>query len=87
MKNTVKAGNVQIKGFVFPHDWDRHGNVVQFSLLTDEFDRYIIAENKEGGELQKLIDRQIRAEGTIVGEDLFGNKILLLTGFNLINER
>lgn len=72
----MREQEITITGFVVPVDWDKHGTVLVIALVTNSFEKYIVANEVRESGLMGVIDERIRASGRIVGEDAVGNKIL-----------
>ena len=76
--------HITITGFVVPVDWDEHGTVVVISIVTNSFEKYILADDKKGKELVNFIDEEVRVEGVVTGEDLAGNKIIEIMNYKVL---
>ncbi|KAA3661640.1 MAG: hypothetical protein DWQ10_04120 [Calditrichaeota bacterium] len=81
----MKGTNVTITGIVIPADWDKHGNVVAMTIVTNSFEKYLVTNDAINSKLACLVDKQVSAKGLIAGEDLFGNKILEVHEFKVCN--
>lgn len=78
---------VAIAGFVIPTDWDKHGTVVAVSVVTDSFEKYVVADTVKGAELFGCLrDEKVEVEGIVTGEDLMGNKIIEITKYEVIKQ-
>jgi hypothetical protein len=86
MKNK-RSKRVTITGFIIPNEWDKRGNVVVPAIVTDDFEKYIIADNAIARELIKLIDEEVKVDGTIKGEDVAGNHVLKIFKYETLNNK
>lgn len=84
MKGVSKNVSIKIIGKVKVNDYDKGGNVVQVSLETEDFEKYIIGDNNKGKELLKLIDKKVKVNGYIRGEYYDGSEILFVESYEII---
>jgi hypothetical protein len=84
MKKVRNPAQIKITGYIIPIDWDKSGYVVQVSIETEDFDRYIVADNLSGRALFNYIDKKVEVLGHIIGEGLNGNEILSVNDFNIL---
>lgn len=66
---------IEINGVVIPTQWDKRGNIIQVAIQSDSFERYLV-DGEYTDELMRNIDHNIQINGTIIGEDLVGHKII-----------
>ena len=85
MKGEKSNNQVKVVGYITSSDWDKHGNVIEITLETENFEKYLIADNEKGMELLDLIDETVKASGKITGEDINGNKILEVKKYEILN--
>ena len=62
----------------------RSDNVVQVSIETKDFEKYIIAENQTGRQLFDYIDDMVAVRGYIVGEYFDGSEIFFLESYEIL---
>ena len=72
-------------GYIMSAEKDKRGNTIQVALETDNFDRFIIAENKVSRELNDFLFKKVKVKGYISGEQLNGNEIFFITHYKIIN--
>ena len=66
-----------VTGILNPIHWDRHGNIKQFSIYTDEEEDIIIEGYLDKRKLEKLLNKRVLAKGQIrTNED--GEKFIKL---------
>ena len=85
MKKNSNNHHVKVVGYITSSDWDKRGNVVEVTLETEDFEKYVIADSEKGVELINFIDENIKAYGQITGEDIYGNKILVVSKYEILN--
>ena len=69
--------HIRIKGIVFPIEWDRRGNIIQVAIRSEDFETFII-DIATNSDMLNSIDQVVEVEALIVGEDVFGQKIIRL---------
>ena len=72
-----------IDGYIIPKNWDKSGNVVQVVIETDEFERYIVAENDQSRDLLNFINQRVRIKCHLTGEHFDGNQVIFVTEVQL----
>ncbi|MDZ7263613.1 MAG: hypothetical protein ONB16_03450 [candidate division KSB1 bacterium] len=81
----MKIGShIKIAGVVAPKERDKRGNLIQVSIDTDRFERYIIADDAMGQELFDYLNADVEIEGRVVGEDIDGYKVISVMRYKLI---
>ncbi len=68
---------IRIKGIVIPIDWDRRGNIIQVAIRSEDFETFIV-DIAENSDMLSNIDQVVEVDAIIVGEDVFGQKIIRL---------
>lgn len=81
-----KNRQITITGIIVSSDFDKRGNVIEVAIETETFGRYIVADNNKGQELLNLIDKEVRAIGSISGEDIYGNSIIVISKYDLVRQ-
>lgn len=84
MKAVGKNVSTKIIGKINANDYDKGGNVVQVSIETENFEKYIIGDKNKGKELLKLIDKIVKVNGYIGGEYYDGSEILYVKNYKII---
>jgi len=84
MPKRMKSPQVKINGFIASKDRDQRGNLVQVSIETDKFERYIVNDDDRGRELFDFINQDIEVRGRVIGEDIDGNKIISISKYKMI---
>jgi hypothetical protein len=74
----MRSDQITITGYVIPVDWDKRGAVLGLSIVTDTFEKYIIADESSILELLGYMDRKVSCEAQILCNDSLGNKIIKL---------
>ncbi len=69
--------SLRIKGIVIPVEWDRRGAIIQVAIRSDDFETFIL-DGAENSELLNRIDQVVEVDAIVVGEDVFGQKIIRL---------
>jgi len=85
MKTEKVKSKVKVIGYITSSDWDKHGNTVEVTIETEDFDKFVIADNEKGTELLDYIDESVKVYGEITGEDIYGNKILTVSRYEILN--
>jgi hypothetical protein len=75
MSNNLNNEIFLIKGVMIPTQWDKRGQIIQVALQTDSFEKYIIDEDANP-EYLKWLDKHVRVQAQLLGEDLVGCKII-----------
>lgn len=75
MSSNLKNEIFIIKGVMIPTQWDKRGQIIQVALQTDSFEKYIIDEDANS-EYLKWLDKHVRVQAQLLGEDLVGCKII-----------
>lgn len=84
MKEPEDRNQVKITGYVTSTDWDKRGNVVQVTIETEDFERYVVAENKIGRELIDFINVKVKVNGFIAGQYLDGSDVIFIKNYEII---
>ncbi len=84
MKKPEKRNQIKITGYVTSTDRDKRGNVVQVSIETEDFVRYVIAENQVGRKLFDFINKKVKVNGFIGGQNLDGREIIFINNYEVI---
>jgi len=58
------------------------GTISQEGILADDGQVYAVAENDKGNELMELVDKKVKATGTV--EEREGKKVITVTAFEVI---
>ena len=69
---------------VRPKEKDKSDRVVQVSIETKDFEKYIVAENNMGRELFDYIDEMVTVRGYIVGEYFDGSEIFFVESYEIL---
>lgn len=77
--------SMEINGFVLVSDYDRRGNIVELMIETDYFDKYIIAPDDMGRQLWTSLNRKMRLNGVVTGENLRGRKVFRVESYELLD--
>jgi hypothetical protein len=77
---------IEISGVLIPTQWDRRGNIVQVAIQTNTFERYFI-ETEQDTDMATFIDQSVLAHGSIVGEDVVGQKIIKIVKIETIKNK
>jgi hypothetical protein len=81
----AKIGSrIKIAGVIAPRERDPRGNLIQVSIDTDRFERYIIADDAKGRELLNYLNADVEIEGSVIGEDIDGYKLVSVMRYQLI---
>ncbi len=81
----AKIGSrIKIAGVIAPRERDTRGNLIQVSIDTDRFERYIIADDAKGRELLNYLNADVEIEGSVIGEDIDGYKLVSVMRYQLI---
>ena len=80
MQTANSTDTIEIRGVVIPAQWDRRGNIIQVAVQTDSFEKYLI-EGEKDAELMKRVDQTLHIRGKIIGEDVVGQKIILVSDY------
>lgn len=72
------TNTIEISGVLIPAQWDKRGNMIQMAIQTNTFERYLV-EIEHDAEILQFVDQSVRANGSIVGEDVVGQRIIKIT--------
>lgn len=75
-----------IIGYVTSTSWDKRGNILEICIETEDFQKYPVIPEGKGRELFDFIDVKIQIWGDVKGEDIHGNKVIAITGYEVIKE-
>ena len=78
-----KRNQIKITGYVTSTDRDKRGNVVQVAIETEDFEKYIVAENKVGRKLFDFINKKVKVNGFIAGQYLNGREIIFINNYEV----
>ncbi|MBC8180096.1 hypothetical protein H8E88_03130 [candidate division KSB1 bacterium] len=84
MKKPENRNHVKITGYVTSTDRDKQGNVVQVAIETEDFVRYVIAENQVARKLFDFINKKVKVNGFISGQYLDGREIIFINNYEVI---
>ena len=83
MQTANSTDTIEIRGVVIPAQWDRRGNIIQVAVQTDSFEKYLV-EGQKDAELMKRVDQTLSIRGKIIGEDVVGQKIILVSDYETL---
>lgn len=84
MPKTTIGSYMKIAGVIAARERDKRGNLIQVSIDTDRFERYIIADDAKGRELLNYLNNDVEIEGKVIGEDIDGYKLISVVHYKLI---
>ena len=64
-------------------EWDKKGNVIAVAISTINEEEYVIENNTQGGEMLKLIQKEVEVRGE-VKEDEAGKKRVVVQHYKVI---
>jgi hypothetical protein len=85
MKKKMKATEQTLKGYVVATEWDKHDNVIEVSVQTDDNDYRVDDSNALGRELFDSLDQEIEVTG-VIRQDRHGTNIITVTDFEQLEE-
>ena len=85
MKKPENKNRVHITGYVTSTDRDKQGNVIQVSIETEDFEKYVVAENKAERKLLDFINKKVKVNGFIAGQYLDGREVIVIKKYEIIN--
>jgi hypothetical protein len=85
MLDIKNARPLAICGTVLPNERDKSGNIVQVCIETENFKRYIVADDSIGRELLNCLNSKVKVIGLIAGEYFDSSEIVFVTKYQVIN--
>ena len=85
-KNCSSKPNININGLVIAMERDKGDHVLQVAIINDQFEKFIVSENGISEQLLTLTEKYVQSECSLVGEDLFGNKIVNVYKYKLVQK-
>ena len=76
----------EITGVILATDFDRHGQILEIALETDDFQKYIIHPDIKGKSLIENILNRVFIQGVILGRNEEGNSILQVRNYEILEE-
>lgn len=76
------AVEVSITGTVYADEWDDKDNLIAVVIETADGDVYNVSDHGKGKELLKLVDKNVRATGTV--EETDGEKIITVMAYEVM---
>jgi len=58
------------------------GKITDEGIVADDGQVYAVAENDKGDEMMELVDKKVKATGTVAEKD--GEKVITVTAFEVI---
>jgi outer membrane usher protein FimD/PapC len=58
------------------------GTISEEGIVADDGQVYAVAENEKGEEMMELVDKKVKATGTVEEQD--GKKVITVTAFEVI---
>lgn len=77
---------IEITGVILATDFDRHGQILEIALETDDFQKYIIHPDIKGKSLIENILNRVIIQGVISGRNEEGNYILQVRNYEILEE-
>lgn len=74
-----------ITGIVIPEDWDENDNVIRVAIKAPDYVEYVVERNSKGKELLALVDKKVKATGTI-RERVHGDMIISVKRYEQTKE-
>lgn len=85
MKRKIKAIEETLRGYVVATEWDKHDNVIEVSIQTEDDDYQVDDSNALGKDLFDFLDQEIEVTG-IVRQDRHGTNIITVMDFERLDE-
>ena len=77
--------NVKIIGEITISDKDKSGNVMEVAIITEDFEKFVVTNDKIGKSLFYHVDKKIRVKGSVIGENIIEDQIIKISGYEFIN--
>ena len=85
-ENQDQLKGIEITGVILATDFDRHGQILEIALETDDFQKYIIHPDVKGKSLIENVLNRVVIRGVISGRNEEGNSILQVRNFEILEE-
>ena len=79
--------NVKIIGEIIVSDKDKGGHVMEVVIETEDFERFVVINNKIGKSLYHHLNKKIKAKGIVIGENTFEDQMLKISSYEIINNQ
>jgi hypothetical protein len=76
---------IEITGVILATDFDRHGQIQEIALETEDFQKYIIQPNPKGKTLIEKILNRVVIRGMITGRDEDGNSVVQVQDYEVLD--
>lgn len=86
MSNIRTKNHIKITGYVTSVDHDKGNNVLQVAIETENFEHYIVADNRIGKELLNCVDQKVKVSGLIIGEYFDGSEIIHVNTYRILKK-
>lgn len=85
MFNRKYPGVIKIKGVITVSNKDKSDHVIEVAIESDDFEKYIVANNKISKSLFDLIEKKVKVRGQVTGENMFGDQIIKINDYEVIS--
>lgn len=85
VQNKFNLGPIEITGVILATDVDRHGQIQEIALETEDFQKYIIQPNTKGKTLIEKILNRVTILGMVTGRDEDGNSIVQVQDYKVLD--
>lgn len=74
----MKTSETTLEGTLNPIEWDEDGEVIKFSVYSDDEEDYIVENYPKPKKLQRLLNKRVLVQGKI-GANAYGEKVIYAT--------
>jgi hypothetical protein len=85
VQNKYNLGPVEITGVILATDVDRHGQILEIALETEDFQKYIIQPSMKGKTLIEKILNRVVIRGMVTGRDEDGNSVVQVQDYEVLD--
>jgi hypothetical protein len=85
VQNKFNLRPIEITGVILATDIDRHGQIQEIALETEDFQKYIIQPNTKGKMLIEKILNRVTIRGMITGRDEDGNSLIQVQDYEVLD--
>ena len=85
VQNKYNLEPIEITGVILATDVDRHGQILEIALETEDFQKYIIQPSTKGKTLIEKILNRVVIRGMVTGRDEDGNSLVQVQDYEVLD--